>query len=85
MRKLNSQADSRNLGWLLAGVLTLVSSSSAWALDFDREIARQERMTVKVLTAEELRKARAEKADSVDPESNLSVTLVKADTLAKNR
>lgn len=43
---MKSLANSRKLGWLSASVLALVLSSSAWALDFDREIARQERSTV---------------------------------------
>lgn len=43
---MKSLANSRKLGWLSASVLALVLSSSAWALDFDREIERQERSTV---------------------------------------
>lgn len=56
---MKSLANSRKLGWLSASVLALVLSSSAWALDFDREIARQERSTV-VLVAS---------ADHAQPES----------------
>lgn len=35
------RADGRVLGWMTVGLLSLVLSSSAWALDLDRSIAQQ--------------------------------------------
>lgn len=82
MRTENSQADSRNMGWLLAGLLALAFSSSAWALDFDKEISRQERTVVVVLTAEERAQLLSKKTED---DSSLSLRLVKTESNRKLR
>lgn len=68
------KTDRRKLGWLAAGMLALVLSSPAWALDLDQEIARQEVTTVQI---QETIGQRIAANTSNDTHSQVNLTLIK--------
>ena len=44
------RTDRRVLGWMTVGLLSLVLSSSAWALDLDGSIAKQEADATQIMS-----------------------------------
>ena len=76
MNAKNTQSNKRMLGWFLALVMPLTMlSSSAWALDLDHEVSRQEAEAAQVLST--LGRGRAvSAATSADTEARVKVQLL---------
>jgi hypothetical protein len=46
---MKNKTDRRVLGWMTVGLLSLVLSSSAWALDLDHAIAQQNQDSTQIV------------------------------------
>ncbi len=49
MSRMYPRCDQRVLGWLTAGMLSLMLSSTAWGLDLDHEISKAEGASAQIL------------------------------------
>jgi len=77
MSKSQKQNGRRKLGWLVAGMLSLLLSSSAWGLDLDHEISRQESDAAQILNTLGRDKSVNSKT-SADTDSKVHVKLIRA-------
>jgi hypothetical protein len=77
MSKSDKTSDRRKLGWLAAGMLSLLLSSSAWGLDLDHEIVRQETDSAQILNTLGRDKS-VNQATSTETNSKVQVKLLRA-------
>ncbi len=77
--------NGRKLGWLSAGVLMLVLSQAAWALDLDSEISRQNAESAQIVGTLGRQRgnprrdpASSKKATANDAKNDLNLRLIPA-------
>ncbi|NJL25381.1 MAG: hypothetical protein HC902_09520 [Calothrix sp. SM1_5_4] len=72
-----AKTDRLSLGWWPAGLLALVLSSSAWALDLDQEIRRQDADSAQILNTLG-RGKRPNQETSKETDKNVKIEMIRA-------